>query len=153
MRHGVRLGVDVGKARVGVATCDREGLLATPLETLPRAVALDALVRIVTETNPIEIVVGLPLSLSGGHTESTHDAENFAEDLARAVGTAVRLVDERLSTVQAASGLREARRSSKKQRQVIDQAAAVILLQHAVDTEKSRGVPPGQLLALKGNDA
>lgn len=153
MRHGVRLGVDVGKARVGVATCDREGLLATPLETLPRADALDALVRIVTETNPIEIVVGLPLALSGGHTESTHDAQNFAEGLARAVGTPVRLVDERLSTVQAASGLREAGRSSKKQRQVIDQAAAVILLQHAVDTEKSRGVPPGHLLALKGNDA
>jgi putative Holliday junction resolvase len=63
------------------------------------------------------------------------------------------LVDERLSTVQAAADLRAAGRSSKNQRHVIDQAAAVILLQHAVDSEKARGVPPGRLLALKGNNA
>ena len=153
MRRGVRLGVDVGKARVGVASCDPDGLLATPVETLPRAVALDSLARLAQEREPLEIVVGLPIALSGGHTASTDDAEQFARELAELVAAPVRLVDERLSTVQAASGLRAAGRSSKNQRQVIDQAAAVILLQHAVDSEKARGVPPGQLLVLKGNDA
>ena len=153
MRRGVRLGVDVGKARVGVASCDPDGLLATPVETLPRAVALDSLARFAQEREPLEIVVGLPIALSGGHTASTDDAEQFARELAELVAAPVRLVDERLSTVQAASGLRAAGRSSKNQRQVIDQAAAVILLQHAVDSEKARGVPPGQLLVLKGNDA
>jgi len=153
VRRGVRLGVDVGKARVGVASCDPDGLLATPVETLPRAVALDSLARLAQEREPLEIVVGLPIALSGGHTASTDDAEQFARELAQLVAVPVRLVDERLSTVQAASGLRAAGRSSKNQRQVIDQAAAVILLQHAVDSEKARGVPPGQLLVLKGNDA
>jgi len=153
VRRGVRLGVDVGKARVGVASCDPDGLLATPVETLPRAVALDSLARLAQEREPLEIVVGLPIALSGGHTASTDDAEQFARELAELVAAPVRLVDERLSTVQAASGLRAAGRSSKNQRQVIDQAAAVILLQHAVDSEKARGVPPGQLLVLKGNDA
>ena len=153
MRRGIRLGVDVGKARVGVASCDPDGLLATPVETLPRAVALDSLARLAQEREPLEIVVGLPIALSGGHTASTDDAEQFARELAELVAAPVRLVDERLSTVQAASGLRAAGRSSKNQRQVIDQAAAVILLQHAVDSEKARGVPPGQLLVLKGNDA
>ena len=153
MRRGVRLGVDVGKARVGVASCDPDGLLATPVETLPRAVALDSLARLAQEREPLEIIVGLPIGLSGDHTASTDDAEQFARELAELVAAPVRLVDERLSTVQAASGLRAAGRSSKNQRQVIDQAAAVILLQHAVDSEKARGVPPGQLLLLKGNDA
>ena len=153
MRRGVRLGVDVGKARVGVASCDPDGLLATPVETLPRAVALESLVQLSEERAPLEIVVGLPIALSGGYTASTEDAEQFARDLTELVTVPVRLVDERLSTVQAAAGLRAAGRSSKNQRHVIDQAAAVILLQHAVDSEKARGVPPGQLLVLKGNDA
>ncbi|MDA8579377.1 Holliday junction resolvase RuvX [Pontimonas sp.] len=153
MRRGVRLGVDVGKARVGVASCDPDGLLATPVETLPRAEALSSLVQLAQEREPLEIVVGLPIGLSGGHTASTDDAEQFARKLAELVAVPVRLIDERLSTVQAASGLRAAGRSAKNQREVIDQAAAVILLQHAVDSEKARGVPPGQLLVLKGNDA
>lgn len=144
------MGIDVGKARVGVATCDRDGLLATPLETLPRASALEALTRIVDDIDPLEIVVGLPLSLSGGHTASTLDAESFASELAALVSAPVRLVDERLSTVQAAAGLRAAGKRAKNQRQVIDQAAAVILLQHAVDSEKARGVPPGELLKREG---
>ena len=147
------MGIDVGKARVGVSTCDRDGLLATPLETLPRASALEALTRIVDDIDPLEIVVGLPLALSGGHTASTLDAESFASELAALVSPPVRLVDERLSTVQAAAGLRAAGKRAKNQRQVIDQAAAVILLQHAVDSEKARGIPPGELLVRKGDDA
>lgn len=154
MRLGTRLGVDVGKARVGVARCDREGLLATPLETFSRDTALERLVLTLEEFASLEIVVGLPLALSGKETASTQDAKEFATELATRVAVPIRLIDERLSTVQASAQLRTAGRSSKKQRSVIDQAAAVILLQHALDSERSQGVPPGYTVVVdKEKDA
>lgn len=152
MRIGPRLGVDVGTARVGLARCDREGLLATPLVTLARESALAEIVGVVAEVDPLEIVVGLPLALSGRETASTHDAKEFARQLANVVARPVRLVDERLTTVQAAQNLRSAGKSSRGHKAVIDQVAAVILLQHAIDAEKLRGVPPGHLLSVEEND-
>src|SRR5690606_3402244 len=137
-RTGVRLGVDVGRARVGIASCDRDGLLATPVATLPRADAdRRAFELLVAEHAPIEIVVGLPLSLSGADTASTTDARDFARELARWVDVPVRLVDERLSTVSAQRALRDSGRRSKGSRPVVDQVAAVIILQNALDTERS----------------
>lgn len=152
MRRGSRLGVDVGKARVGLSQCDPEGLLATPVATLPRATAHSALAEEITQRKPLEVVVGYPLALSGNETESTRDAVRFAEELAELVSVPVRLVDERLSTVQATQNLHAAGKSGRGQRAVIDQAAAVILLQHALDTEKYGGVPPGYLVSSKEND-
>jgi len=148
VRLGTRLGVDVGKARVGVARCDREGLLATPLETFARDTALERLVATLEECASLEIVVGLPLALSGKETASTQDAKEFAAELATRVDVPIRLIDERLSTAQASAQLRTAGRSSKKQRSVIDQAAAVILLQHALDSERSQGVAPGYTVVV-----
>lgn len=149
MRSGVRLGIDVGRARIGVARCDAGALLAVPVETVPRAADGDADVRHVLELaeeyGAFELVVGHPLSLSGAPTASTDDAVGFAERLA-ATGAAVRLVDERLSTVSAQHALRAAGRSSRSQRPVVDQVAAVIILQHAIDTERASGVEPGRLL-------
>lgn len=156
MRSGVRLGVDAGKARIGVARCDPHGLLATPLETVARDRGTDAagsdirrILELAREHEAFEAVVGLPLGLSGHRTPSTDDAERFAGRLAAALsedGIAVRLVDERLSTVSAQGQLRQAGRKTKQSRGVIDQAAAVVILQHALDTERSRGEAPGILV-------
>ena len=144
MRAGVRLGVDVGKARVGIAVCDREGLLATPVATLARPDADERSFRLlVEEYGAVEIVVGLPLSLSGGDTASTTDAREFAAAVADWTQVPVRLVDERLSTVSAQRALRDAGRRTKGSRPVIDQVAAVIILQNALDHERSAGLPPG----------
>ncbi|MDR7234592.1 Holliday junction resolvase RuvX [Agrococcus sp. BE272] len=150
MRRGVRIGVDVGRARVGVARCDLDGLLATPVETIQRA-DVDPVARlaaIAEELGAIEAVVGLPISLSGADTPSTQDARDMAAALARSLP--VRLVDERLSTVTASAGMRAAGRSSRQQRQSIDQAAAVVILQHALDSERTAGRAPGEELTDGG---
>jgi putative holliday junction resolvase len=144
VRPGVRLGVDVGKARVGIASCDREGLLATPVATLARADADARSFRLLVEEHgAVEIVVGLPLSLSGGDTASTTDARELAASIAAWVDVPVRLVDERLSTVSAQRALHASGRRTKGSRHVIDQVAAVIILQNALDLERSSGRPPG----------
>ena len=152
-RFGVRLGIDVGRSRIGVARCDADGLLAVPVETVARvAEAPDGadvarIAALAAEFGASAIVVGLPLSLSGAETASTDDARAFAARLASAVPTApVRLVDERLSTVSAQSALHRSGRSTRGSRAVIDQVAAVVILQHAIDSERSAGTPAGVLL-------
>lgn len=143
-RRGVRLGVDVGRARVGVARCDPDGLLATPLETVPRDDATVARVAALAEEHSaIEVLVGLPLNLRGEDTPSTTDAREFAASVAAASALPVRLVDERLSTVSAHAALRQSGRSQRSSRSIVDQVAAVVLLQQALDVEKSTGHPPG----------
>jgi len=147
MRIGVRLGVDVGQARVGIARCDPHGVLATPVETLARREQpVVGIRRLVDENEAIEVIVGLPLSLSGADTASTRDSREVAQQLAEVLSVPVRLVDERLTTVSAARALREAGRTTRNARSVVDQAAAVILLQHALDLERSSGKPPGALV-------
>jgi putative holliday junction resolvase len=149
MRPGIRIGVDVGRVRVGVARCDRDGLVATPVETLKRdTTTIPALQALIAELEPIEVVVGLPISMSGSDTASTTDAREFARSLAEAVAIPVRLVDERLSTVSAQRALHDAGRRAKGSRPVIDQVAAVIILQNALDSERMAARPPGALIAL-----
>ncbi len=147
----MRLGVDVGKARIGVARTDPSGMIATPVETVPRAASgsadVDAILGHVSELDAVEVVVGLPLSLSGGDTASTGDARDFAAAIAARSPVPVRLVDERLSTVSAQTALRASGRKGKRQRSVIDQVAAVIIVQHALELERSSGLPPGQLVS------
>jgi putative Holliday junction resolvase len=144
MRSGVRVGVDVGKVRIGVARTDLHGMLATPVETVPRGAGdVARIMSIVAELDATEIVVGLPLSMSGTHTASTEDAELFARQLVAAGSVPVRMVDERLSTVSAQAALRASGRNTRSSRPVIDQVAAVIIMQHALDFERSAGRPPG----------
>ena len=151
MRGGVRIGVDAGKARVGVSTCDRDGLLATPVVTLSRGDdTIDELRRLVEEHGAMEVVVGLPLSLRGDDTASTADARLLAADLAKRLDVPVRLVDERLSTVSAQRALHQSGRTVKASRPVIDQVAAVIILQNALDFERSAGRPPGAVVDQHG---
>lgn len=146
-RRGVRLGIDVGKARVGVSRCDPDGMLAVPVETVARSeTSVDRVIELVTEWDPIEIVVGLPVNMRGDETLSTVDAREFAVEVHRRTGRDVRMVDERLSTVSAHAALRSSGRSQKNSRSIVDQVAAVVLLQHAVDTEKSTGNPAGALI-------
>jgi putative Holliday junction resolvase len=152
----VRLGVDVGKARIGVARSDFHGMLATPVETVARSTSgtadIDRLVAICSELDCTEIVVGLPLSLSGGNTPSTDDAVSFAQRVADATALPVRMIDERLTTVSAQAALHTSGRAVKGSRPVIDQIAAVILLQHALDSEASTGNPPGTAASELGPD-
>jgi putative Holliday junction resolvase len=137
MRTGTRIGIDVGKARVGVARSDPLGLMAVPVVTLPRESAIDELVLLATEYEPIEFVCGLPLSLDGSDTASTRDAREFAVQLAEATGVVVRLVDERLTTVAAQHALHDATHSTKSGRAMIDQVAATILLESALNAERA----------------
>ncbi|MFT4156935.1 MAG: Holliday junction resolvase RuvX [Microbacterium sp.] len=148
-RRGIRIGIDVGKARVGVSRCDPDGMLAVPVETVQRTEgAIERIVQIAAEYEPMEFVVGLPVNMQGSDTASTVDAREFAVSLSTRSGVPVRLVDERLSTVSAHAALRSSGRTQKNSRSIVDQIAAVVLLQQAIDTEKSTGRPPGSTIPL-----
>ncbi|MFI1719321.1 MULTISPECIES: Holliday junction resolvase RuvX [Streptomyces] len=148
MRRGRRLAVDVGDARIGVASCDPDGVLATPVETVPGRdvpAAHRRLRQIVEEYEPIEVVVGLPRSLSGREGPAATKVRAFAREMAKGIAPVpVRLVDERMTTVTATQGLRASGVKAKKGRSVIDQAAAVIILQNALESERVSGNPPGE---------
>ena len=151
MRSGVRLGIDVGSVRVGLARSDRDGILATPLETVQVTLNspkhLERIVANVQELAVSEVIVGLPRSLSGREGSAADTVRAYAVEIARRVAPVpVRLVDERLSTVTAHHRLREAGMKGRKRRPVVDQAAAVVILQSALDTERSTGRPPGSLV-------
>lgn len=146
MRSGIRLGIDVGQARVGVARSDPQGTMAVPVATLARSTALEEIETLIKDYEPLEVVVGLPINLQGNRTPSTEDAEAFATEIASLGLVSVRMIDERLSTVSATSALHSVGRASRSQRSVVDQVAAVILLQHTLDTERSQGVPGGYVL-------
>jgi putative Holliday junction resolvase len=155
MRTGVRLGVDVGDARIGVARSDPSGLVATPVETVPRGAGdLERLRELVDDETAVEVVVGLPVSLSGGEGPAAAKVREFADVLAAALAPVpVRLCDERLSTVTAEAVLRERGKRRQKRRAVVDQAAAVVILQNALETERSTGRAPGETVPVpKGND-
>ena len=150
-RRGVRLGVDVGAVRVGLAVCDRDGLIASPVETLrrdaKRLTDVDRVVAEVAEREAVEVVVGLPTSLSGARGAAAQAALDYALTLARRLAPVpVRLVDERLSTVSAHRALHDAGLRGRRHRSVIDQVAAVMILQTALDAEHASGRPPGSLV-------
>lgn len=149
VRSGVRLAVDVGSVRVGVAASDRAGILATPVAVLRRDARtgsdLDELAALVNDREAVEVLVGLPRSLSGADGAAAVSARAYAADLAKRVApVAVRLVDERLTTVEATRGLRSAGVRSRAARGKVDAAAAVVILQHALDSERATGAMPGE---------
>jgi putative Holliday junction resolvase len=151
MRAGIRLGVDVGTVRVGLAASDPGGLLAMPVETLDRdpdsGSDQSAIAAAVLEQEVLEVVVGLPRSLSGGEGPAAVSVRSYATSLAARISpTPVRLVDERLTTIDAHRNLRDSGMPGRAQRAVVDQAAAVLILQAALDAEKASGQPPGELV-------
>ncbi len=147
MRRGVRLGIDPGDARIGVARCDPSGVLATPVETVRRGKGdLRRIAQIAEEAEAVEVVVGLPRSLSGREGPSAVKARAFAATLADRLSLPVRLIDERLTTVSAEAMLRDRGTKGSKRRAVVDQAAAVLILQQALDSERATGTAPGELV-------
>lgn len=141
---GRRLGVDFGEVRVGVALSDPSGVLATPLITLNRdrsaGTDLDALVTLVVEHEVVEVVVGLPRTLAGRHGPAAQAAADYAGNLAERLGESVpvRLTDERLTTVSATRVLAERGVRGRRQRAVVDQAAAVEILQGWLEARRAR---------------
>lgn len=150
--QGIKLGVDVGTVRVGVALCDRDGILATPHKTLDRNVKKNSDVRVIAslvqELGAVQVIVGLPRTMKGEEHASARMAADYAELLvaelaAREMDVPVNLVDERLSSVTAHRNLHEAGMSSRNHRKVVDQVAAAGILQHAIDMQKARGTDVG----------
>lgn len=146
------MGVDVGNARVGLALCDPDGILATPLKTLRRDMKKNSdrrVLRKLIEVNEVtEVFVGLPKTMSGGESSSTQMACEYAQALVNELAAESRalpvwLVDERLTTVSAHRSLHEAGVSSKEFKTMVDQVAAVNILQHALDTLKANQHLPG----------
>ncbi|MFI8527424.1 Holliday junction resolvase RuvX [Promicromonospora sukumoe] len=169
-------------ARIGLAASDPDGLVATPVETVPRVLAggpaqgkqahgkqqgkqaprsaegttadVSRIVEEAAERFAAVVYVGLPRHLSGKEGAATADARRFAARLTVALAAAgepaeVRLVDERMTTVTAHQALHAAGRKSKKHRSVIDQAAAVIILQSALDAERAKGERAGELVGVQ----
>jgi putative Holliday junction resolvase len=126
--------------RVGVAASDFHSILASGLATVARRETVeetaDAILAEVTEVEPVIIYVGLPIALSGRETASTEDAKQVAQALQSRTSIPVRMIDERLTTVSAASALRSSNKSSKAGRQIIDQIAATVILEQAMASEK-----------------
>ena len=155
VRPGVRLGVDVGSVRVGLAASDPSGLVATPVETVARDTSshrtdVARIVEVAGRLSGVEVVVGLPRLLSGAEGEAARLARAYAAELARAVHPVpVRLVDERLTTVESTRRLRESGVAGRSQRGVVDQAAAVLILQSALDGERASGRVPGSPVELQ----
>ena len=148
--RGRRLGVDVGTVRIGVAVSDPDGILATPVETVPRDRRSDKhlrrLARLIDEHQAVEVVVGLPRTLADRAASSARDAVELADSLAdRIAPVPVRLADERFTTVTAQRSLREAGISSKGQRSMIDQVAAVGILQNWLDQRRAALSPHGEV--------
>lgn len=146
MRRGRRVGVDVGDVRIGVAVSDPDGILATPVETVPAGPdAIGRLAAIVREYDPLECVVGLPVGLSGREGPAAVKVRTFCAELLPAIEPVpIRLFDERMSTMTAEGQLRHSGKSGAARRTVIDQVAATVILQTALDTERTRGSAPGE---------
>ncbi|HLL61585.1 MAG TPA: Holliday junction resolvase RuvX [Propionibacteriaceae bacterium] len=152
-RRGVRLAVDWGDVRIGVAACDAGGVLAYPLTTVAAGTDEVAdLAGLVAEHTPLEVLVGLPRSLDGREGPAAAKARERAGRLAAAVAVPVRLVDERLTTVTASRRLRAGGRTAKQQRAVVDAAAAAAILEQGLSFERARGHPPGELVSASGAD-
>ncbi len=143
-RLGRRIGVDFGVARIGVAVSSVDGIICSPLATLQNNdEALSSLLELISEQEPIEIYVGLPLNLQGEHTQSTVLAIEFAKQLFQSGVSNLRLVDERMSTRAAQSQLQASGKNSRQSKGVIDAAAATLIVESALSYERATGQIPG----------
>ena len=140
--RGRRLGIDVGSVRVGVALSDPDGLLATPLVTVARDVEggtdLRAIADLVAEHEAVQVVVGLPRTLAGREGPAAEAARAFVAALTGVLDVPIALSDERLTTVVATQQMRASGRKGRRQRAVVDQVAAVAILQGWLDLRRSR---------------
>jgi len=135
------LGIDLGEARIGLAISDELGMLAHPLETiaLKEVEPLGRIAEIVDRDRVETIILGLPRNMDGSYGPAAEKARAFAEKLRARVPCAVKLWDERLTTVAAQKSLHAAGRNAKQSRAVIDQAAAQLILQGWLDSQAMLG--------------
>jgi len=140
MQRGRRIAFDYGDVRIGVATSDADSIICSPLTTLKASdkFLLKSIAEIFLEIQPIQIFVGRPALLSGKDGAATDKAVAFADVLRGITEIEVIMIDERLSTVSAARNLREAGKSAKDSKDSIDMAAAVGILEFAIDLEKRK---------------
>lgn len=147
MQRGVRLGIDVGKVRIGVARSDPDGILATPVATILRDNSDESdiptdmveIARLIAEHDGVEVVLGLPVNLAGQEGPAALHTRAYAEKLANVISPVpVVLADERMSTVAATRRLSDRGVKGKRQRAVVDQAAAVEILQSWLDAQRRR---------------
>lgn len=137
---GVRLAIDVGSVRVGVARCDPDQIMALPLSTLANdELTIEKIISSANDFSAELIYVGKPVSLNENETASTFLATDFAIELSSITKIPVHLLDERLTTVSAKNVIKDAGKTEKKSRSYVDQVAAVILLEQAIAIEKSTG--------------
>jgi putative Holliday junction resolvase len=145
--RGVRLGIDVGSVRIGVARCDPDGILATPVATVARdntkrdghPLDMVEIARLARECDAVEVIVGLPVNLAGKEGPAAASIRQYAAELTTVVDPIPLLFsDERMSTVAATRRLSERGVRGKRQRAVVDQAAAVEILQGWLDAQRRR---------------
>ena len=140
MQRGRRIAFDYGDVRIGVAVSDPDSILSSPLTTLKAAdkTLANQISQILADIEPVVIYVGRPALLSGNDGVATDKALEFASLLATITQVPVEMIDERMSTISAARNLRESGRSAKESKDAIDMAAAVAILEFAIDIEKRR---------------
>ena len=146
MRPGVRLSIDLGTRRIGVARSDAAGTLAFPLETVYRegGQELFRIVELAAEYDAREIIIGLPRLLSGKEGKNAADVRSWGAELEQLLPTCnIRLVDERLTSVSAHRQLRSAGLGGRQHKNVVDQQAAVLILEQALEIERLTGKIPG----------
>lgn len=138
-RLGRRLAFDFGDSRIGVAVCDLDGILSSPLEALPakHPQLREQIKNLILEIDPVKIYVGLPLHLSGDESQSSAKAREFAEKIRELSFCEIELIDERLTTASAATQLQQAGIKAKTQRSMIDSRSAVMILEMGL--AKDRG--------------
>jgi putative Holliday junction resolvase len=135
--RGRRLAFDYGDVRIGVAVCDSDAILASPLQVLQSQSRnlLAEISAIMSEVEPIRIFVGLPVNMSGSFGDSAEKARNFAKMLSDEFAVEVIMIDERLSTVSAQRQLKDAGVSMRDSKEMIDAMAAVAILEQGLASE------------------
>ena len=149
MRRGSRFALDLGSVRIGVAKCDPEAILASPFAVWPAEGDWihGQLVVAVEQWQPIEIVVGNPINLAGAESSAAAAARQIARVIAKSLPLIpIRLVDERMTTAAARKQLQAAGHTTRTDRALIDAAAATVLLEDALQSERLRGNPPGEVI-------
>lgn len=140
MLRGRRIAFDYGDVRIGVAVSDADSILSSPhstLKNISKTISLE-LSSLLVEIDPVQIFIGSPALLSGKEGEAAQKAQLFSTLLAGITDVPITMIDERLSTVSAARNLREAGKSARQSKESIDMAAAVAILDFALDLEKRR---------------
>lgn len=140
MQRGRRIAFDYGDVRIGVAVSDPDSILASPFITLNATSKhlYKEISAIFAEVEPVVIFVGRPALLSGSDGAATSKVNLFVEQLKAITTVPIELIDERMSTVSAARNLRDAGRNARNSKEAIDMAAAVAILEFALDLEKRK---------------